>query len=303
MLLGLFAGYLLARWRAKRQRLPGRHIDNLGLILSVVGILGSIVFGRLFYFQHLGDFWDAFAIWRGGAKVFYGGVVFSVIAVMIYSLVMRLSLTRLGDVLTPSIALGLAIGRIGCFMAGCCWGDLCHDRFQVVATIQDTGRSWQVQTVPFMSGANWPLAVRFPKDSHPFCQHVSLGLIDKTAESALPVHPVQLYEATLVLGLCIMLNFLFRRRKRSGEVFLIFVMSYACIRFAIEFFRADNSPDYLGLTVSQVVAVVTGLICAGVFILRRRFVGKLGDEAVAAEEAGAFRSGGRHGAGEESPGN
>ena len=95
-----------------------------------------------------------------------------------------------------------------------------------------------------------------------FEQHRHLGLIGPDATVSLPVHPVQLYEACLALVLCIWLHRYLPRRRWQGQIFCLFVLSYAIIRFATEFFRADNAPIYFGLTLSQVISVCIGLPAA-----------------------------------------
>jgi prolipoprotein diacylglyceryltransferase len=118
---------------------------------------------------------------------------------------------------------------------------------------------WQVQTFALISPPGFPLAVRFPPDAAAFEQHRHLGLLNPDATVSLPVHPVQLYEASLALMLCIWLHCCFPRRRWHGQIFCLFVSSYAMIRFATEFFRADNAPLYFGLTLSQVISVCIGL--------------------------------------------
>ena len=115
-----------------------------------------------------------------------------------------------------------------------------------------------MQTVPLISRAGFPLAVRFPEGAGAFEQHGKLGLIEGDARLSRPVHPVQLYEATLALGLCLCLHLRFTRRRWQGQVCGLLILNYAIIRFTTEFLRADNSPIHLGLTLSQVISLALG---------------------------------------------
>src|SRR5438309_1292705 len=117
LLLGLIAGYFVARCNARRLGMERRHVDNVTLLMSVTGIAGARMFSWLFEFP------SGFSLWRaltepGGGLVFYGGVIAGFITAILYSLAMRVNLRALLDVFAAPLAVGLAFGRIGCFMAG-----------------------------------------------------------------------------------------------------------------------------------------------------------------------------------------
>jgi phosphatidylglycerol:prolipoprotein diacylglycerol transferase len=202
LLAGLLGGYLITRWRAVRAGVKGSHIDNLALLIAVFSLFGARLFSWLFYFPPGVSLWKALRD-SGGGMVFYGGLIFGTLTVVLYARIARLPLSNLLDIFAPGLALGLALGRIGCFMAGCCWGDLCIGPDNVSHL---SGKSWQMQTLPLISQAGFPLAVKFPKGTGAFEQHQKMGLIDQNAELSLPVHPVQIYEAVLALVLCIVLH-------------------------------------------------------------------------------------------------
>jgi phosphatidylglycerol---prolipoprotein diacylglyceryl transferase len=198
--------------------------------------------------------------------VFYGGVVGGLVSAIAYSFLMRVRLRDLLDVLAAPLAVGLAFGRIGCFMAGCCWGDVCVD--QNVVSHLDAKVRYQVDTLPFLSSARFPLAVRFPLDCGALNQHIQLGLLPPTATESLPVHPVQLYESSLAFMLAIFLQRKFRRKTWSGEVLCWFCGGYGLIRFTMEFLRADNAPIYFGLTLSQVISLIALAVCGLMLAVR-----------------------------------
>ena len=214
LLVGFFFGYVMARWRASKMRFEGRRIDNLALILLVMGPLGGRFFSRLFYLPDA-TFWSALKVWDGGGLVFYGGFLFGVGSAVIYCLVQRLSIFEVVDIFSPSVALGLAFGRIGCFMAGCCFGDLCLEPAKL-SLLSDPAKRRQVQTIPMLSRSSFPLRVRFPVRSEAYEQHTELGLLPPQSIRSLPVHPTQLYEAAAAFALCLWLNLRFKNRKFPG---------------------------------------------------------------------------------------
>jgi phosphatidylglycerol:prolipoprotein diacylglycerol transferase len=169
-----------------------------------------------------------------------------------YGVWSKISLAELANVWAAPVALGLGIGRIGCFMAGCCWGDLCMppDRASLIA---DPVTRRQVFSIPLLSSPAFPWAVRFPPETGAYEQQQALGLIPEHAAQSLPVHPAQLYEAIAVLGL----TFFLQRKFLTGvgTVFRTFAWGYGAIRFFVEFLRADNPPVYFGLTLSQVISL------------------------------------------------
>jgi phosphatidylglycerol:prolipoprotein diacylglycerol transferase len=254
MLLAFVAGYFLARWRAVRVGIPGRHIDNITLLIPLISLFGARFFSWLFY-QPEGTGFVEGMMMNGGGLVFYGGVIFAALTIAIYTLARRLSLRQMADALAAPLLLGLAIGRLGCFLAGCCWGDLCVDA-RTMAVIRDPHVTFKIQTFPAVSQPGFPLAVRFPAHTSPHHQHVGLKLIDDNASRSLPVHPVQLYEAALALLLAFPLHRHFNKRRNPGDIFWVMIIGYGIIRFATEFFRADNNPAYWGLTISQVISIV-----------------------------------------------
>jgi phosphatidylglycerol---prolipoprotein diacylglyceryl transferase len=254
LFLALFCGYLITRWRARAVGVRPAHVDNLVLLIAIFSLFGARLFSWLFYFPPGVSLWRALFDHSGG-MVFYGGFIFGFLALVLYSFVARLQFGNLLDLFSPGLALGLAIGRIGCFLAGCCWGDLCADP-ATIARLPANTTPWQVQTVRAISSPQFPLAVRFPVGAGAYEQHRKLGLISEDATLSLPVHPVQLYEAFLALALCVFLHLRFERRKWSGQVICQLVLGYALIRFCTEFLRGDNVPAYLHLTLSQVISIL-----------------------------------------------
>ena len=270
LVLALLAGYLLARWRAVRLGLAGRHIDNVSLLIPVISLFGARLFSWLFYMPAGTGFWEGMRM-QGGGLVFYGGVIFAALTVIIYTVARKLPLGEMADVFAAPVVLGLAIGRLGCFLAGCCWGDICADT-RAFSAVPDSRVLFKVQTLPTISTREFPLAVQFPRDAGAFEQHRRLDLIPETAARSLPVHPVQLYEAVPVLLFCVLLHLNFHKRRKPGDIFAAMMIGYGVTRFIVEFFRADNSPAYLGLTISQVISLVFILAGSALVLWRPQLV-------------------------------
>ncbi|HEV8543540.1 MAG TPA: prolipoprotein diacylglyceryl transferase [Verrucomicrobiae bacterium] len=251
LLFGFFFGWALARRRTRLFKIDPKHLDNIILILPLASLFGARFFARLFYAKV--GFVAALKFWEGDGLVFYGGFLFGASSVLAYALSRRINLISLCDCVAPSVALGLAFGRVGCFLAGCCWGDLCVDSARL-HNISDARVMAQIYTLPAVSGGSWPFAVRFPAGSDTFKQHVKYGLISKSDEASLPVHPVQLYEAAAAALLAAFLHFRIRRNN-PGDTALALLLGYAAIRFGTEYLRADNKAFGWSLTFSQLVSV------------------------------------------------
>jgi prolipoprotein diacylglyceryltransferase len=152
--------------------------------------------------------------------------------VVAYSRLTHQSLGRMTDVLAlPTIA-AIMIQRVGCFLAGCCWGD------------------------PVGHGAPAWMGVEFPAGSFAHEQHAALGLIGPDAASSLPVHATQLYEAVLLAPLLVLLARPNIRLLSPGKLTLLAAGGYAIVRFAIEFLRADNVVVVGSFSGTQLVCIL-----------------------------------------------
>lgn len=134
MLIAIVAGIGLALFRCRQIGFNGDRIITLAFWMIVAGIIGA----RLFYVIQK---WDEFAslptnelvfkllnMTQGGLVV-YGSLIGGMLASFVYLRISGLSWRLVGDIVAPSMALGLAIGRIGCLMNGCCYGAVCDADF------------------------------------------------------------------------------------------------------------------------------------------------------------------------------
>ncbi len=180
--------------------------------------------------------------WAGGLT-YYGGFLLAIATAFFLSRRWKWSFLKLTDLAAPIIAMGLAFGRMGCFLAGCCFG--------------------KVTDVPW--------AIRFPQYSDAWKRHRELfydALVAQHHELgewlSLPVHPTQLYE---LFGSLIIFAYLWLTRKkphRPGHQLAILLIAYGILRFVIEFWRDDDRGGVL-LSTSQWISIP--LVIGGIILI------------------------------------
>lgn len=160
--------------------------------------------------------------------VFYGGFLAAILATLWYVRRHQLQLWKVADAAAPAVAIGHGIGRLGCFAAGCCYG---------IAT----SLPWGVTFTDTYSGT----LVGVPLN--------------------IPLHPTQLYEATTNFILAAFLIWYSRRKQFDGQVFWVYVLAYAVVRFLHEFLRADPRGSIFdgALSTSQFIAIIGATIALG----------------------------------------
>jgi phosphatidylglycerol---prolipoprotein diacylglyceryl transferase len=180
--------------------------------------------------------------WAGisGGLTYYGGFIAASIVAYYRLRKDRFPFFRAADMAGFVIPLGLGFGRMGCVLAGCCFG------------------------LPLDA----PFAIVFPAHSAASEKQALLHLLPSSAHVSLPVHPTQLYESAGALALAAFLMLWLHPRKRyDGHVFLAFVAAYAALRFVLEFFRSDDRGGLFGLSTSQLIGL--GLIAVAATVHRR----------------------------------
>lgn len=114
-------GVLLFQYNSERSALPRPSSTDLILLLSIFGVLGARINYILLFPQYFNGLRDCIALHEGGL-VFYGGMISAILALFIYCKIKHYSFLMVTDYMVPSLALGQAIGRVGCFVNGCCYG-------------------------------------------------------------------------------------------------------------------------------------------------------------------------------------
>jgi prolipoprotein diacylglyceryltransferase len=127
----LFLAFVACTWlasrRARKEGINPEHIHDLALYILAGGILGARIVFYLQYPEQFSSFFDFFAIWNGGL-VFYGGLFGGLVgyAIAYFRVIKKHNLSgwKIADIAAPCLALGLCLGRIGCLLNGCCYGDV-----------------------------------------------------------------------------------------------------------------------------------------------------------------------------------
>jgi len=227
VLLAVAAALYLTAWRAKREGLDPGVVSELAVWLLTGGIIGARVFYIIQHPESIQRFSDLFMVWQGGL-VYYGCLIGGLIGSVLYWVRHPFPFVAMADAVAPALAIGCAIGRVGCLLNGCCYGDPCH----------------------------LPWAIQFPAESFPWYRQVEQGLIAPFDSWTLPLHPTQLYavlDGLFILGL---LTTFYPRRRRDGEVMALLMVTYPITRFVIEGLRGDEGVFLLGMTMSQGISVV-----------------------------------------------
>jgi phosphatidylglycerol:prolipoprotein diacylglycerol transferase len=122
--LMMVVGFGLGLWRlvrtGKRRKIAPERMYDLALVVLLSGIIGA----RLVFIALNPDtesFREFFAVWNGGLS-FHGGVLFALVGGLVYTHLAKLSFWECADLVAPSVAIGYAFTRIGCFLNGCCYG-------------------------------------------------------------------------------------------------------------------------------------------------------------------------------------
>ena len=217
---------------ARRSGLPSEKVMNLAVYCAMAGIVGAKLFMFLFdlptYLHNPGEIFTLETLQAAG--VFHGGLIVALLFAIWYIRKESLPLLATMDCFAPGIALGQAIGRLGCFAAGCCWGKEC----------------------------SLPWGVRFRSD---FAAPVPL---DKT------LHPAQLYESAADLLIFVFLYRRFQSSSaRKGELIGLYLVLYSIARFIIEFFREHEQSLVGPFSLTQWIALGL-LVVGGIFLTRSR---------------------------------
>jgi phosphatidylglycerol:prolipoprotein diacylglycerol transferase len=260
--LAFLSALLIAARLAARDGLPRERVYDLGLWMLLAALVGSkvlMLWTEPVYREHPLQLLSLDFLRSGG--VFYGGFLGALAAG--YFLMRRFGLPwwKTADAFAPGIALGQAVGRQGCFAAGCCWG-----RPTLLPWgVHFTEAGHRVTDVPTVVG-------QLTDNAQQAYWAQKLG-----GELApLYLHPTQLYESFFTLALFLFLLWLHRRKRFSGQVILFYAVLYGAARFTIEFFRDDPRGDVLGLTTltglstSQLISLVVGVSALVILVLRYR---------------------------------
>ncbi|MBL8849811.1 MAG: prolipoprotein diacylglyceryl transferase [Planctomycetaceae bacterium] len=248
LLLGFLSALGFARRQARLAGIDPELMHEMGYWLLIPGVIG----GRLAYLVQHGDgvFFDhagqplsgaamlfAAVNLSNGGLVLIGAMVGGAVGYFAFCHRRRLPALALADVIVPSIFIGIAFGRLGCLLNGCCFGDAC----------------------------SLPWGITFPNGSVPFEVLAERGFVDPRAAATMPLHPTQIYMSIDGVLLAIITALYFRVRTRPGDVLALGCILCAITRILVEFLRNDEMGQ-LGtrFTISQYYSL--GILAAGIGI-------------------------------------
>ena len=232
--LGFLAAIGYSSRKATQHQLPPNTISDLAMWILVGGIAGARIFYLVQYHERvfagktgLALLGAALNLSQGGL-VFYGGMILATIAFFVFCYRKNIPPLLMADLIAPAVFIGLAFGRIGCFLNGCCWGGACE----------------------------LPWAVTFPAGSVPYMQLVQQGTLSPDAAATYGLHPTQIYSSLNAALLAVLTACYFPRRFKNGAVLALAAITYPITRFLLEILRNDEAGRFgTDLTISQWVSV------------------------------------------------
>ena len=263
--VALLAYWWLARRNAVKVGIDPSHTD----LLLPIAIVGGIIGGTLLSMLMPDDRQLAGEMLQLDTRIrLFGLVVSGAVVVLAYSRFAKLSFRTLLDTLALPTLVALTIHRFGCFLAGCCWGDISVSD-PLLIDIAATNIGQQIQTLPWLAGEWVKTGVTYDPGTFPFQQQVAIGLIGADAIQSLPVHPVQLYEAALLTVFVLLFRRVPMDRYPAGSVALLTIFGYSIIRFGMEYLRADGNIVLGILTATQLQCVVLLVLSASLGMISR----------------------------------
>ena len=205
--LGFLTALFVINLKRKYAGMTPSQVADFMLLIVISGIVGSRVFYVIeFWGQFKYDLAEIFRIDHGGL-VFYGGFICAVISIIVYCVRLKFSIVKVMDIAVPGLAFGHAMGRIGCFLNGCCYG----------------------------TPTKLPWGVLYPAGSAPAMKY-----------QGVPIHPVQLYEAggNIIIGSIL---FYLAGKLKPGQNLSLYLFFYGTFRFLNEFARGDHTDFFMGL--------------------------------------------------------
>ncbi len=234
--VAFLAGLFVVSSQAKKARMDAGRLTDMAVWLLIAGLVGAkllmVALDLPFYMRNSRELLTIFQ--SGG--VFYGGLLGGIAVAVFFVWRYKLPGWPTADVLAPGVVIGQAIGRLGCFAAGCCFGKPASVPWAV--TFTDVYAARQVGT---------------PMDT--------------------ALHPTQIYESLACFLIFFVLVWLAPRKSFHGQVVLSYAVLYSIFRFTVEFFRGDpDRGSVFGglLSTSQLIALLLVLTSALVFPYVRR---------------------------------
>ncbi|HXV85617.1 MAG TPA: prolipoprotein diacylglyceryl transferase [Gemmatimonadales bacterium] len=240
--LMMMMAFLVAGWVIQRELSRQGLAEDYAADIVVAAVIGGIIGGKLYYALL---YQDMSSLLSRGGLVWYGGFLGGVSAVLFNGWRRRVPMRFTMELAAPALAVGYALGRVGCFLV--------QDDYGLPSSMPWALRfpeGWPPSTVQYLSR---DFGLSFPPGMAP--------------TDVLAVHPTQLYETTLMLAAFWWLWRLRGHGHAVGWLFGVYLVLAGTERFVIEFFRAKDDRFFGPLTVAQVVSII--LVTVGVVLMSR----------------------------------
>jgi phosphatidylglycerol---prolipoprotein diacylglyceryl transferase len=216
--LGALLGLSYMTWQGKKQF--GLSFDTINSLFIFI-VVAAIVGGKIFFFLEDPGYYtkNLNKLFTGSGFVFYGSFLFAVPVMLWFFKKHNIPTLAMLDIMAVVTCIVHGFGRIGCFMAGCCYGKPTESIFGITFT-------------------------------NPVCQAEPLNT---------PLHPTQLYEAGFIFCLLASLFLLKNKKQFDGNLFLLYLILYASGRAVLEIFRGDVARGFIinnWLSHSQFISII-----------------------------------------------
>jgi phosphatidylglycerol:prolipoprotein diacylglycerol transferase len=263
---------LLAAWyfiMYMGKRIEGFNRELLASCFTWTAV-GAIVGARLLYVLTNIDDYQSLASWfdlRSGGLVAYGGFLGGFITAWAFWRTKKMSLIPFADIAVPTLASGLMLTRVGCYLYGCDYGRPLGDDAPEALKIAGTFPKWDTDAYPSFA-CNQTIS-----GSPAYQHHLNEGLIPEEAVASLAVHPTQIYESLAGVVLFAFSIWLLTHRKFRGQVLVVVGGLYGVWRFLIEYLRDDPERGFaFGFSTSQLIslALIPACVIGYVHLKKRR---------------------------------
>ena len=271
--LGLLVGMFVAYRQAK---LDGKYHNDVS-DFGFWALLGALIGARILFIVVEANYYfvenpftqipgtgisipTVLALWKGGF-VFWGGALGGIVALVFFCKKRNIPMAAFADYCAPALALGHAIGRIGCVAGGCCFGYATYHLDQAGKVIADT-----------------PFALSFPEGSIAYgslyaqSQGKILELMQQLG-TTLPLFPVQILESVLNVAIFFILMALIPVKRAHGQLALIYFILYSIMRSFTETFRGDSARGFVIdnlFSTSQFISLIMSTIALILIVMLSR---------------------------------
>ena len=269
MVIGFLLALQLAKFLARRSKLDPEIFVNVGLIALITGVIGARLSHVLENFRQYTDptrsiganLLDAVNVTSGGLT-YYGGFLLATPCCIAYGIMKKVPLRTGMDIIAPCLMIGLGIGRIGCFLNGCCYGAECKLPWAVqypyssIAYVEQYERKEIQPPQELLYDAPKGAVLKNPEVAR------REGLTQlMAAQKSRPVHPAQLYSTFTALLLAAILVAYFSMPHVPDHVFALMCLLEGTTRFLLEMLRVEPAVGGTPLSFSMWIGI--GLVTVG----------------------------------------